>query len=118
MKKKKLTRNTMEKDTQNTVIDNVKNLISYSIENRFSDSKFEQLHRAILKIYFEAKNISINYDDKTIDLQIPISSNNFTTITFECMDLNGFLQACLKSDQSSMSNYQNLLAQYGVVNAA
>lgn len=109
----------MRNFTPDVIIDEVKNLISYSITNQDADNqKFESLHRAILKKYFEAKDIQINYLAQTIDLKLPISNNNYTGITFECLDLNGFLQSCLKNDEQSLYFYQNLLTHYNVVIAA
>lgn len=101
------------------IIDEVKNLISYSITNKEEDNaEFESLHRAILKKYFEAKNIEINYLAQTIDLDLPISNTNYTRITFECLDLNGFLQSCVKCDEKNQFFYQNLLSHYNNVIAA
>lgn len=109
----------MNNFTPELIIDEVKNLISYSITNKeIHDQKFESLHCAILKKYFEAKDIKINYTAKTIDLKLPMSNKNYTAITFECLDLDGFLQACLKSDEESLDFYQNLLSHYNIVSAA
>lgn len=109
----------MSNFTPDLIIDEVKNLISYSITNKETDcKKYESLHRAILKKYFEAKDIQINYLAQTIDLKLPISNSNYTGITFECLDLNGFLQSCVKCDEQSIYFYQNLLTHYNIVSAA
>ncbi len=109
----------MSNFTPEVIIDEVKNLISYSlISNDVDTQKFESLHSAVLKKYFEAKDIKINYLTQTIDLKLPISNNNYTGITFECLDLNNFLQSCLKSDEQSLFFYQNLLTHYNIVVAA
>tara|TARA_R100000935_G_C2777394_1_gene140234 strand:+ start:436 stop:765 length:330 start_codon:yes stop_codon:yes gene_type:complete len=109
----------MSNFTPGLIIDEVKNLISYSLINKDVDAqKFESLHNAVLKKYFEAKDIKINYLSQTIDLKLPISNNNYTAITFECLDLNNFLQSCLKSDENSLFFYQNLLSHYNIVIAA
>ncbi|MCF4100199.1 hypothetical protein L1I30_00830 [Gillisia sp. M10.2A] len=101
------------------VIDEVKNLISYSISNPEVDKlKFEQLHIAIVKKYFNAKNIHINYIDQTIDLKLPVSNDQYNSINFECLNLSQFLQSCLKSDDESIHFYQNLLNRYDIVTAA
>ena len=110
---------TMSNFTPQVIIDEVKNLISYSITNpEVDNTNFESLHRSILKKYFGAKDIKINYQDQTIDLKLPVSNNRYTALTFECLDLAGFLKACLKSDEQSIYFYQNLLTHYNVVNAA
>lgn len=105
--------------TPELIIEEVKNLISYSISNKHEDTeKFEDLHRAVIKKYFDARAIKINYLTQTIDLELPISSNNYTGITFECLDLNNFLRSCLKKDEQSLFYYQNLLTHYNGVVAA
>ncbi|HET8885690.1 MAG TPA: hypothetical protein VFM70_04985 [Salinimicrobium sp.] len=108
----------MEHTTQDMVIKEVKDLISYSIQSEGGNSKYQKMHCDILEKYFEAKNIKINYSEKTVDLQLPITGNQYTNITFECLDLDGFLQSCLKKDQKSLYYYQNLLSQFNTVNAA
>ena len=109
----------MNNFTPEIILDEVKTLISYSISNKEEDKgKYESLHRAVIKKYFEAKDIQINYLTQTIDLKLPISNNNYTAITFECLDLNNFLQSCLKKDEQSLFFYQNLLTHYNVVVAA
>ncbi len=109
----------MNNFTPELIIDEVKNLISYSITNQEVEKhKFESLHCAILKKYFDARDIKINYLAKTIDLNLPMSNSNYTAITFECLDLDNFLQACLKSDKESINFYQNLITDYKTVVAA
>ncbi|MCM4158334.1 hypothetical protein FHG64_12185 [Antarcticibacterium flavum] len=109
----------MSNFTPELIIDDLKNLISYSIDNQEQEKqKFENLHCAILEKYFDARDIKINYLAKTIDLKLPMSNSNYTAITFECLDLNNFLQACLKNDKESLHFYQALLNNYNTVVAA
>ena|SRR5690606_24121994 len=109
----------MNNFTPELIIDEVKNLISYSIANKQEDKeKFEELHKAVIKKYFDAREIRINYLTQTIDLQLPMSNNKYTGITFECLDLNNFLQSCLKKDDQSLYYYQDLLVNYNGVVAA
>lgn len=109
----------MNNFTPELIIDEVKNLISYSIANKQEDKeKFENLHKAVIKKYFDARDIKINYLTQTIDLQLPMSNSNYTAITFECLDLNNFLQSLLKKDEQSLFYYQNLLNNYSSVVAA
>jgi len=104
----------MQNFTLDVILEDVKNLISYSITSQDIDnSKFE-----ILKRYFDAKNVKINYIDQTVDFNLPISKGKSTPITFECLDLNSFLQSCLKTDENSLYFYQNLLTHYNIVSAA
>lgn len=101
------------------ITDEVKNLISYSISNLEEDkSGFENFHKSIIEIYFNAKNIRIDYPAQTIDLQLPTTNKDFTGITFECLDLCGFLKSCIKCDEESLSFYQELLSQHNIIIAA
>ena len=103
----------------NVILEDIKNLIAYSIANKNLDnSKFESFHKTIIKRYFDANNIIINYSEQTIDLKLPVSKDKFTPITFECLDLNSFIQSCLKTDEKSIYFYQNLLTHYNVYSAA
>ncbi len=105
--------------TLNVILEDVKNLISYSITNQDVDnSKFESLHKAIIKRYFDAKKVKINYADQTVDLQLPVAKAKYTPITFECLDLGSFIQSCVKTDENSLYFYQNLLTHYNIVSAA
>lgn len=109
----------MQNFTLNVILEDVKNLISYSITNPDVDNfKFESLHKAIIKRYFDAKNVSINYIDQTVDINLPVSKGKYTPITFECLNLDSFIQSCLKTDQNSLYFYQNLLTHYNIVSAA
>ena len=109
----------MSTTTPTAIIDEVKNLISFSITNpEVENAKFEDLHISIIKKYFDARDIKIDYKAQTIDLKLPMSNSKYTNITFECLDLSGFLKSCIKSDEASLSFYQNLLAHYDIMSAA
>jgi len=109
----------MSTTTSTTIIDEVKNLVSYSIAHpEVGNSKFENLHRSIIKRYFDARNIKIDYKAQTIDLELPMSNSKYTKITFECLDLSGFLQSCLRSDEASLYFYKNLIAHHEIMSAA
>ncbi len=109
----------MRKTTQPAIIDEVKKIISYSLTcPDVEHEKFEDLHRSIIKKYFDAIDIKIDYKAQTIDLKLPISNSTYTQLTFECLDLSGFLQSCLRSDEGSLYFYQNLLGHYEIMSAA
>ncbi len=105
--------------TLNLVLEDVKNLISYTISNQEVDNvKFKSLHKAIIKRYFDAKKVKINYKEQTVSIQLPVSKDNYTPVTFECLDLGSFIQSCVKTDDNSLFFYQNLLTHYNIVSAA
>ncbi|WP_300435822.1 hypothetical protein [Christiangramia sp.] len=109
----------MNRITTPEILDEVKNLISYSISNKNEeDSNFQLMHRAIIKKYFDAKHVTINYDSQTIDLKLPVGQKKYTNITFECQDLERFLKSCLKKDDKSLFFYQNILSHYNITTAA
>ncbi|CAM4247458.1 hypothetical protein [Gillisia limnaea] len=111
--------NNFTPETTESIIDEVKNLISYSLSNLEEDkSGFENFHKSVVEIYFNAKKISMDYSAQTIDLQLPTSNKEYTGITFECLDLCGFLRSCIKCDEKSLSFYQELLSQHNIVIAA
>ena len=101
-------------------LDEVKSLISYSIFHLDSEenANYSIMHRAIIKKYFEAKNVRIDYEKQTVDLQIPVGKRKYTGITFECQDLERFLKSCLKKDEKSMDFYQEILNHYNIYHAA
>ncbi len=110
---------TMSKITPPEIFDDVKNLISYSIANKDVDkTNFQLMHRAIIKKYFDAKHVNINYEEQTVDLKLPVGHNKYTSITFECQDLERFLKSCLKKDEKSIFFYQSILNHYNVTSAA
>ncbi len=58
--------------------------------------KFSSLHKGIIKMYFSARRVEIDYKQQTIKAEIPISDHEYTTVNFECQDLDRFLSSCLK----------------------
>lgn len=109
----------MNTTTYPEILDDVKNLISNSIiKKNLEKSNFQTLHRAIVKKYFDAKHVNIDYEAQTVDMQLPVGHKKYTSITFECLDLERFLQSCLKKDEKSLFYYQNLLNQYDLISAA
>ena len=105
--------------TPDSILEDVKNLISYSVNNLdVEPSKFRHLHQDIIEKYFVARNVNINYSEQTIDLELFMSNDKYTNLTFECLDLTGFLQSCLKADDISLNYYHSIMNEYDVVVAA
>lgn len=107
----------MENNIHEKIVTEFKNLIALTVAD-VQNEKCQKLHQAILETYFDAKNIDIDYERKVINLQIPVGENQYTRISFECLDIDGFLQSCLKKDQKSINYYQDLLRRYDMVSAA
>lgn len=101
-----------------TITEEVKNLILYSFSNSEEDkSEFKKFHKKIIQIYFNAKKVRIDYQAQTVDLQLPMTNKEYTGITFECLDLCGFLKSCIKCDEKSLYFYQELLSHNNIVAA-
>ena len=101
------------------ILEEVNNLVSNScIDGSGAGSTFGSLHKGIIKLYFQAKNVEIDYAKSTITAEIPISERDFTTVSFECQDLERFLKSCIKKDKRSLMFYQNVLAYYSLQKVA
>ena len=95
------------------IFDKVKSLISHTIHTEhLGNPNFELVHRAIIKKYFEAKNVSIDYAAEIVIMDIPVGKKKYTKITFECQDLERFLKSCLKKDDKSISFYKQIVSHY------
>ena len=109
----------MNTTTTPEIIDQVKDLISYSIINKnIEKSNFQMFHESLVKRYFDAKHVQIDYQEQSIDLKLPVGQNKYTQITFECQNIERFLKSCLKKDDQSIFFYQGLLNHYEVTSAA
>lgn len=95
-----------------TILDEVKNLVSNSCNGSGMGSSFSSLHKGIVKLYFQAKQVEIDYEKNLIKAEIPISEREYTTVSFECQDLERFLKSCIKNDKRSLMFYQNVLTYY------
>lgn len=95
------------------IIENFKNFIHSSCTDSIEKNPiYNSLHKGIIKMYFQAKNVEIDYENKIIKAEIPVSDKEFTSVSFECLDLERFLTSCLKKDKRSLSFYQSALNYY------
>jgi hypothetical protein len=74
--------------------------------------KYSSLHKGIIKMYFGARRVEIDYQNQTIKAEIPISDHEYTTVNFECQELDRFLASCIKKDKRSLNFYQSSLNYY------
>lgn len=81
-------------------------------------ASFNSLHKGIIKMYFGARNVEIDYENKIIKAEIPVSDFEFTTVNFECQDLDRFLSSCIKKDERSLKFYQSSLNYYNLLQVA
>ena len=95
------------------ILEEFKNFLHTSCMSSETDmEKFSSLHKGIIKMYFGARRVEIDYNLQTIKAEIPISDHEYTTVNFECKDLDLFLSSCIKKDKRSLNFYQNSLSYY------
>lgn len=101
------------------ILDEVNSLVSYSCnEGTGTENTFTSLHKGIIKMYFEAKKVEIDYSQGVISAEIPISATEYTMVSFEYKDLESFLRSCIKKDKRSLTYYQNVLTYYNLLKVA
>tara|TARA_R110000868_G_scaffold73955_3_gene214029 strand:+ start:235 stop:609 length:375 start_codon:yes stop_codon:yes gene_type:complete len=105
------------------VLSEIESLITRSCPNRKVPQKFKNLHVAILKKYYNASDVSIDYhrkrvamdiiidddlyDPKKVNMHIPTLHANFLF-----KNLSDFLKASLDNDHKSLAFYVCLLRSY------
>jgi hypothetical protein len=105
------------------VLVELEKLISLSCKNPNGSRKYEQLHVALLKKYYNATNVTIDYhrhrikmeviqddslyDPKTINTYLPII---YTNLLFN--SLCKFLNSCVEKDNKSIGFYSHLLNSF------
>lgn len=95
------------------ILENFRNFIHSSCSNSTgSNAIYNSLHKGIVKMYFQARNVEIDYDKKIIKAEIPVSDKEYTSVSFECLDLERFLISCIKKDKRSLNFYQSALNYY------
>lgn len=98
------------------IIEEFKNFVHSSCTNCDTPiSSYSSLHKGIIKMYFAARRVEIDYDNHTVKAEIPVSDHEYTTVNFECQDLDRFLSSCVKTDKRSLQFYQSALNYYNHV---
>lgn len=101
------------------ILDEVNSLVSFSCnEGTGKENAFTSLHKGIIKMYFEAKKVDIDYSKGVISAEIPVSATAYTMVSFEYQDLERFLLSCIKKDRRSLTFYQNALTYYNLLKVA
>src|SRR6056297_1963383 len=105
------------------IIMELERLISQSCAERRRTGKFTQLHIALLKKYYNAADVSIDYhrhrikmdvvtddsiyDPKKVNTHLPIL---YTNLLFD--NLKNFLSSCIDRDERSIGFYSQLLTSF------
>lgn len=105
------------------IIKEIENLISQSCTNQKSTNKFENLHVAILKKYYNAADVSIDYHRKRVEMDIVMDDTyydpqrvNTYVPTFHAnllfKNLREFLKSCIEKDNKNLGFYASLLRSF------
>ena len=120
-------KNVMEKSRlRERVLIELENLISLSCNNSKKLQKFEQLHITLLKKYYNATDVSIDYHRNRIEMYIVIDNkaydprkvNTYLPILYTNLlfnNLKEFLTLCIEKDQKSIGFYAQLLTSRSLI---
>ncbi len=101
----------------------IENLISRSCSSRTITKKFEDLHIAIIKKYYNAVEVSIDYPRKRVEMDIIMDDNdydpktvntNLPTLRLNLLfkNLKEYLKSCLEKDNKSIAFYAGLIKSH------
>jgi len=103
-------------------------LISLSCPNRTIPQNFKDLHVDILKKYYNAADVSIDYHRKRVALDIVMDDASYdpkglnlhlptlhANLFFK--NLTDFLKSCIEKDNGSLTFYASLLRSYSNTDA-
>ena len=101
----------------------IENLISKSCANQQMTDKFKNLHIALLKKYYNAADVSIDYHRKRVEMDIVMDDNQYdpqkvntyiptlhANLLFK--NLKDFLKSCIEMDAKSLGFYAGLLRTF------
>jgi hypothetical protein len=101
----------------------IENLISKSCANQQSTKKYETLHVALLKKYYNAADVSIDYHRKRVAMDIVIDDKYYhptkvntriptlhANLLFK--NLKDFLRSCIEMDTKSLGFYAGLIRTF------
>ncbi|MFD2517664.1 hypothetical protein [Salinimicrobium flavum] len=83
-----------------------------------TSATYSSLHKGIIKMYFQARNVEIDYEKQVVTAEIPVTEKEYTTVSFECIDLERFLSSCIKNDKRSLNFYRSSLNYYSLSQVA
>ena len=115
----------MEKSNlKQKILTELDGLIAISCKNPEKSKEYNQLHVALLKKYYNATNVSIDYHRHRIQMEVilddadydPNKVNTFiptipTNLLFN--SLLKFLKSCVEKDRKSLGFYAQLLKNFG-----
>jgi len=101
----------------------LENLIAQSCKTPMRSKRFTELHILLLKKYYNATNVSIDYHRHRVKMDIVIDDTlyqpgkiniNIPTIPTNLLfdNLKNFLRSCLDRDQKSLGFYAQILKSF------
>lgn len=98
-----------------TILEEINKLISLSCQSDHAKSeRFKPMHRALIKKYFNASEVSINDQEQCIIMKVQLDNKEYATTQYKCSNLEGFLKSCIKKDADSLRFYENMLTYYNL----
>jgi hypothetical protein len=101
----------------------IENLISKSCANQQATDKFESLHVALLKKYYNAADVTIDYHRRRVEMDIVMDDTQYdpqkvntyiptlhANLLFK--NLKDFLKSCIEMDAKSLGFYAGLLRTF------
>ena len=101
----------------------IENLISRSCANQQATDEFNTLHVALLKKYYNAADVSIDYHRKRVEMEIVMDDKQYdpkkvntyiptlhANLLFK--NLKDFLKSCIELDAKSLGFYAGLLRTF------
>lgn len=99
-------------------------LITKSCEKKRKSKRFTQLHVALLKKYYNAADVSIDYHRHRIKMDVLMDDTSYSPgkininlpilhINLLFVNLKSFLRNCIDKDRKSIGFYAQLLKNYG-----
>lgn len=101
----------------------MENLITKSSARENITSRFQDLHRSILRKHYNAADVEIDYHNHRIKMDVVLDDQEYDPKTINMVvstmpvnifykDLCAFLKSCLAKDVKSLAFYAGLLKQH------
>ncbi len=103
--------------TDATTLRSLNNLIEYSTDFRFQRrANFKHLHLALIKEFFNASDVVLDIENKTVCLGLDMLSRG-AEVCIEYKNLEKFLKSCVRDTPENMGFYRNILHYYTLTEA-
>ena len=105
--------------TTNPTVLEMKSLVSEGITGvKEAGSPFPDFYRDLVRDYFKARKVEIDYNEEVVKIEIPVGEHRYTQVNISCQPLEQFLGSCVKTDEESLERYKNVLRKFEKVEVA